>query len=67
MKVYLDDLRDTPPGWARAFTAQEAIELLRTGTVDEIDLDHDLGVESEVGTGYDVLTWIENQVHLSCE
>lgn len=25
-------------------------------------LDHDLGGESEVGTGYDVLTWIEERV-----
>ncbi len=61
MKVYLDDERTTPAGWVRVYWPQEAIELLRTGEVSEISLDHDLG-DDERGTGYDVVLWIEEQV-----
>jgi len=61
MKVYLDDERQTPPGWVRVYWPQEAIELLETGEVTEISLDHDLG-DDERGTGYDVVLWIEEAV-----
>ena len=62
MKVYLDDERDTPDGWERAHSAQEAIDLLRTGRVQQISLDHDLG-DNTNGTGYDVICWIEWAQH----
>lgn len=72
MKVYLDDIRDTPTGWTRAYNAWEAIDLLRTGQVKEISLDHDLGDEPtsagygenrNPGTGYNVCLWmVENNV-----
>lgn len=64
IRIWLDDLRTMPEGfthWAR--TASEAIDLLRTGTVDEISFDHDLGPE-EAGSGYDVAKFIEEQAHL---
>lgn len=61
MKVYLDDERETPDGWLRVFWPDEAIELLKTGNVSEISLDHDLG-NDEKGTGYDVVLWIEEAV-----
>jgi len=61
MKVYLDDERDTPEGWRRVYWPDEAIELLKTGEVEEISLDHDLG-DDERGTGYDVVLWIEEAV-----
>lgn len=61
VKVFLDDERPTPDGWVRAFTASEAIELLTTGQVTELSLDHDLGPE-EAGTGYDVCLWVEEKV-----
>lgn len=61
MRVYLDDERDTPPGWVRVYWPQQAIELLETGAVTELSLDHDLG-DDERGTGYDVLLWIEQAV-----
>ncbi len=64
MKVYLDDERSTPAGWVRVYWPDEAIELLRTGEVVEISLDHDLG-DDERGTGYDVVLWIEEQVALN--
>jgi hypothetical protein len=63
IKVYLDDLREAPEGWIRVKTAQEAIELLKQGNVEEISLDHDLGDEVN-GTGYDVIIWMEEKVFL---
>ncbi|CAN5180568.1 hypothetical protein BH18ACT14_BH18ACT14_09910 [soil metagenome] len=45
-------------------TPAEAIDLLRTDQVEELSLDHDLGLftpEGEV-TGNDVVLWIEEQV-----
>ena len=71
MKVYLDDVRDTPEGWTRCFWPEEVIELLKTGKVEELSLDHDLNdhvpgsstVSVRERTGYDVLTWIEEQVY----
>lgn len=64
MRVFLDDLREAPAGWIRCRTPAEVIALLETGDVEELSLDHDLGLidgEREA-TGYDVLTWIERQV-----
>lgn len=60
MKLYLDDIRDTPEGWERAYTAAECITMLETGKVEELSLDHDLGDNS--ADGYSVLTWLENKV-----
>jgi hypothetical protein len=48
--------------WVWARTAPEAIQVLAGDGVVEVSLDHDLGEESEVGTGYDVLVWIEERV-----
>ena len=50
--------------WRWARTAPEAIAVLEEGDVSEVSLDHDLGEEAEVGTGYDVLLWIEEHVAL---
>jgi hypothetical protein len=64
MRVWLDDVRTAPEGWVHVKTPEEAIELLRSGEVEEISLDHDLALataESE-RTGYDVLTWLEEAV-----
>jgi hypothetical protein len=64
IRVWLDDVRPAPEGWVRAYTAGEAIALLEAGYVVEISLDHDLGDQATCGTGYDVATWIEEQVAL---
>jgi len=61
MKVYLDDLREAPPGWKRVYWPEEAIALLEAGGVTHVSLDHDLGDDSR-GTGYDVVCWIEEAV-----
>ena len=63
MKVYLDDVREAPSGWTRAYWPEEVIELLQRGDVSELSLDHDLGDDSR-GTGYDVVRWIEEAVVL---
>lgn len=61
MRVWLDDVREAPPGWTRVRWPDEAIALLRAGQVAEVSLDHDLG-DDDRGTGYDVLIWIEEAV-----
>lgn len=71
MRVWLDDIRPVPPDfdkWVK--TAEEAIDLLRTGEVTFISLDHDLlpghYMESglDEGTGYQVATFIEHEVKM---
>jgi len=61
MKIFLDDIREAPEGWIRAYWPEEVIKYLKTGKVEEISLDHDLGDDSR-GTGYDVIKWIEEAV-----
>ena len=63
MKVYPDDVRQPPKGWVLVKWPAQAIKLLQTGEVTHISLDHDLGDDS-VGTGYDVILWIEQEVVL---
>ncbi len=63
MRVYLDDERQTPDGWVRAYWPDEVIALLESGHVEELSLDHDLGDDAR-GTGYDVVVWIEEAVAL---
>ena len=75
MKIFLDDERKPPEGWTLVRWPEEAIELLQTGEVEEISLDHDLADPLAIGqgycpsikerTGYDVLLWIEEQVATS--
>lgn len=75
MRIYLDDHRPTPEFLEvdryednprtythRCYTAQEAIDLLKTGEVEFISFDHDLG-DCEPGcSGYDVAKYIEAAV-----
>ncbi len=64
MRVWLDDLRPIREGfdvWAK--TAPEAIELLKSGKVTYISLDHDLGEDEGCGCGYDVACFIEEQAY----
>lgn len=64
MRVYLDDERETPEGWERAYWPEDVISLLRKGVVTELSLDHDLG-DDDRGTGYDVVLWVEEAVVLN--
>jgi hypothetical protein len=61
MRVFLDDTRPTPEGFVRVYWPEEAIAHLKTGQVELISLDYDLG-DGERRTGYDVLVWIEEAV-----
>jgi hypothetical protein len=64
LRVWLDDdLEDraAPEGWAQVTTAWEAIELLRSGRVVELSLDHDLSDDRRFGRGVDVVDFIAHQ------
>ena len=60
LRVFLDDERKTPEGWTRTFNVLQTIEMLKTRNVSELSLDNDLGSDDE--EGYDVLTWLEEQI-----
>jgi hypothetical protein len=64
MRVWLDDVRQAPEGWTHVKTPEEVIKLLGSGEVEEISLDHDLGLTAPKSerTGYDVLAWLEEAV-----
>lgn len=62
MKLWVDDIREAPKGWVWAKDALEATDYLLTNEVTHISLDHDLG-DDDLGTGYDVLNWLELEVH----
>lgn len=63
VKLYLDDERPTPDGWIGCRWPQDVIARMMCGDVEAVSLDHDLG-DDEHGTGYDVLLFIEERVHL---
>lgn len=75
MRLWLDDFRDpavfSPVScrgpceepWIWVKKAYDAIVWLMTNTVTEISLDHDLGDEEIVGSGYMVAKWIEMKAH----
>lgn len=44
MKLFVDDIRQEPPGWERARTITEAIRALASGMVEVISLDHDIAI-----------------------
>lgn len=64
MRVFLDDERPAPEGWTLVRWPDEAIALLKTGRVEALSLDHDLG-DDKRGTGYSVLVWLEWNVAIS--
>ena len=57
--LFLDDLRDPPPGATLCLTAEGAMQLIESGVVTRISFDHDLGTEL---TGYDVAKLVERLV-----
>jgi hypothetical protein len=61
-RVYLDDYREAPLGWIRVFWPYQVVQLLETGEVTHLSLDHDLG-DDKRGTGYDVLPEIERMIN----
>ena len=66
IKLYLDDIRIPSKEWILVKTATDCINYLKSWKIDNLSLDHDLGEnEKEVGNGYQVLLWIENQVYIN--
>lgn len=61
MNIYLDDERETPPGFVRTYGVKSTIELIKAnnGEINILSLDNDLGPGYEEGRK--VLDWIEEQ------
>jgi hypothetical protein len=58
MKIYLDDIRDPKTeGWTVIRDPHEAMELIKSGIVEEISFDHDLG--ENFPSGADVAAVVE--------
>lgn len=73
VNIFLDDLRDIPPGFVGARTVEEAINLIENNRVHILSLDHDLGMDDKgnlLPTGYDLVKYIcgnglrINRVHI---
>lgn len=63
MKLYLDDERKTPAGWARVFNIEDAKVILATKTITHLSVDNDLGSQDPTTEGYNLLNWLEEQVY----
>jgi len=64
IRLWLDDDlvdRAAPPGWTHVTTVKEATDLLDTGRVVELSLDHDLGADERFGRGIEVVDWLAEQ------
>jgi hypothetical protein len=61
MKIYMDDERKTPEGWARTYTVPETIQALETRAVTHLSLDNDLGENQP--EGHKVLDWLEETIY----
>ena len=64
MKIFLDDVRETPEGYERTYTVKETIEwIIKAQTedfkIEVLSLDNDLGEGLE--EGYKVLDWLEEK------
>lgn len=69
MKLWLDDVREAPPGWVHAYSVNSAIDQVehhwdRGEQLTHVSLDHDLGDFAEDGgDAPKFLDWIvENEV-----
>lgn len=62
MKIFMDDVRDAPEGWARTYNIEETMAALLTRTVTHLSLDNDLGSLDPKTEGFNVLNWLEEQV-----
>jgi len=61
MKLFVDDIREAPDSsWVIVRTAKEAMDLLESGKIEVLSLDHDLGEDL---TGYDIINWLERKVY----
>jgi len=66
LKIWLDDKRPAPEGWTWVQTPYAACYFMEQGDVEEISLDHDLGlylVDGTEMTGNDVVIAIERAAY----
>jgi hypothetical protein len=60
MKIWLDDVRPAPEGWTWVKSALDVIGHLQIDHVEEVSLDHDLGLDFLPGIY--VLEWVEYEL-----
>lgn len=53
----------TPEGWERTYTVEETKKVLLSRQVTHLSLDNDLGSLDPKTEGFNVLNWLEEQVH----
>jgi len=64
VKIYLDDIRQTPKGYIRTYSVNQTIRLIEKlereeAQIELIDLDHDLGDYAyDGGDGIKILDWL---------
>lgn len=49
MKLWVDDIRNAPEGWTRAYSITEAIRILDTIYIEEVSLDYDISMKVSIG------------------
>lgn len=64
MKLYLDDCRDTPEGYERVYTVEEAKQRLLKRDITYLSVDNDLGDLDPKTEGFNLLDWLEEQVYV---
>lgn len=63
IKLFLDDVRDTPAGWFRVFNIEQVYYWLRSRRVTHLSLDNDLGSLDPKTEGYNVLDTLEEWIY----
>lgn len=60
INLYLDDMRPTPEGYVRVYTAQDCIKFLQehNGEIGVLSLDHDLGACNDCMAGKTPEQWL---------
>lgn len=68
MRIFVDDIRETPSGYVRCYTVGETLDLIvdcykKDIPIEEISLDHDAG---DFGQDYiHILYWLEEMLYLA--
>jgi hypothetical protein len=63
IKLYLDDVRETPEGWFRVYTIDQVFYWLQSRRVTHMSLDNDLGHLDPKTEGFNVLDRLEEWVY----
>jgi hypothetical protein len=61
MKIFLDDLREPPPGWIKVTHPNDVTSHILQGEAEIIDLDYPLGNDRKY-TGLTVMKWLQNEI-----